>query len=138
MYDIGKAFTMIISVLMFVAAATVSLYLYHNVDKQLDSVMLSSNHSNRGDAIVASVDQPEDREIKRAEVIISILNLKNNEEDKVRVGGLTYYYREGKYYIVGIDDGFDTTDSGFLSAIRSISNRAYHLSSSTEHVLSYY
>lgn len=98
MDDIGKALVMAVQVLMFVLAATVSIYLYSTLTDSIDSIMLANNYSNRGDAIVADQDTDTKRTATKAEVIMAILNLKDKYEKTydnaytVQVGGRTYKY----------------------------------------------
>ena len=80
MEDIGKALIMAAQVLMFAFAATIAIYLYSTLTTRADNVMLTDNYSNRGDAIVGIEDEDNERTVKRAEIVMAILDLKTKYE----------------------------------------------------------
>lgn len=145
MEDIGKAIIMATNVLMFAFAATVSIYLYNTLTYSIDEIMLASNYSNRGDLIIGVEDTDYTRTVKKAEIVMAILDLKDKYEKtyddsyKVKVGSNIYQYN----YIndeIKINDsisvGFDSTN--FRLALNNISNSDYKLIyDSTGKVLEY-
>ena len=98
MDDIGKAVVMVGQVLMFAFAASVAIYLYSSLMSHTDQIMLSSNFSNRGDAIVGVDDNSYTRTATKAEVVMAVMGLKDKVEKtgdtdyKVKVGGNTIIY----------------------------------------------
>lgn len=144
MEDIGKAIIMATNVLMFAFAATVSIYLYNTLTNSIDGIMLASNYSNRGDLIIGVEDTDYTRTVKKAEIVMAILDLKDKYEKtyddsyKVEVGSNTYQYNyiNDKIKINGISVGFDSTN--FRLALNNISNSDYKLIyDSTGKVLKY-
>lgn len=144
MEDIGKAIIMATNVLMFAFAATVSIYLYNTLTYSIDEIMLASNYSNRGDLIIGVEDTDYTRTVKKAEIVMAILDLKDKYEKtyddsyKVKVGSNIYQYNyiNDEIKINGISVGFDSTN--FRLALNNISNSDYKLIyDSTGKVLEY-
>lgn len=81
MDDIGKALVMTGHVLMFIFAATVSIYLYSTLTSSAKEILVAEENSNRGDAIIASRDYNNTREVKPEEILMAILNLKSEYEN---------------------------------------------------------
>lgn len=106
MEDIGKALIMSAQILMFVFAATISIYLYSVLTNSINEIMLASDYSNRGDAIFGSSETSNSRDVTKAEIILAILDLKDkytklyDNTYEVRVNGTTYTY----------DPSFDPSD----------------------------
>ena len=98
MDDVGKAIVMASQVLLFILACTVSIILYSNITDNIDEILLTKDFSNQGDSIVNNQDTDNTREIKRAEIILAILDLKNKPSgDKVIVDGDKYTYTSGSF-----------------------------------------
>ena len=98
MDDIGKALVMAGQVLMFAFAATIAIFLYNKLTANVDSIMLASDYSNRGDSIVGVESTDYTRMATKAEVIMAILDLKSKAEKfetsnyKVIVDGKEFTY----------------------------------------------
>ena len=105
MDDIGKTIIMAGQLLMFIFAITVSVFLYNRLTNNVEEIMLSSNYSNRGDSIFGIEETDTTRTVRGAEVVISILDLKNkvektgDEDYAVMVGTDEYTYNSGDYAI---------------------------------------
>lgn len=87
MEDVGKALIMAAQILMFVFAATISIYLYSVLTNSINEIMLASDYSNRGDAIFGSSETSDTRDVTKAEIILAILDLKDKY---TKLGDLDY------------------------------------------------
>lgn len=140
MDDIGKALVMVGHIILFILACTVSLYLYNNIITHIDVVMLSKDFSNQGDSITGTTDTNVEREILPAEVVLSILDLKEKSSgNSVIVNGDEYTYNQDTNRIELGMANWVYNSSGLYSHLRSeiiAPNRIYRLTY-TENCLEY-
>ena len=81
MDDVGKAIVMVAQVLMFVLAASVSIYLYSNLTNSAEQIFIGDEGSNRGDAIIGTEDLGTTRKVNPEEILMAILDLKSEYEN---------------------------------------------------------
>lgn len=136
MSDIGKAVYLACSALLFIFAATASIYLYTTLNAYLDEGISLSNVYNRaeGQKELATNETPkaEKRKIGASEVLITITNMQEMHIDKVNVivsGGTTVFSLEE-------DDEDSVKDK--IKKMGDISSEKFSYSySSTERAVTY-
>lgn len=91
MEDIGNAIIMAGQALMFVFALSIAIFLYNNLMVHAEEVADFTGAINRGDAITSEDDGGQKRVVSRAEVILAILDLKENTFiSEVKVGNHSF------------------------------------------------
>lgn len=91
MEDVGQAVIMAGQVIIFVFALSIAVILYNKLMLQTEEFTEFSGAINRGDHIVSDDAIEYEREVSRAEVILAILNLKDNAYiSEIRADGDTF------------------------------------------------
>lgn len=138
MEDIGKALIMAAQVLMFAFAATIAIYLYSTLTTRADNVMLTDNYSNRGDAIVGIEDEDNERTVKRAEIVMAILDLKTKYEKTgddsyvVIVNGKNFKYDGNQNKMIVNSVALNIESNNLKTQLQNIQNRDYKLTYSND------
>lgn len=85
MSDLGKTLYMAASVLLFIVAATTSIYLYSSVNTYLSVATDTVSIQKRAEMSSSMIDLNYKREITKAEVFMMIYNMENMHVEKVEV-----------------------------------------------------
>lgn len=94
MSDLGKAIYMACSALLFIFAATASIYLYTTLNTYLDEAIFLTNVYDRAEGqkelAAGEKREVEKRKISASEVLITITNMEQMHVETVIVNGTTF------------------------------------------------